>query len=305
MEHLLRGLDVVLVQTRFPENIGMAARACVNMGCGHISLVEPERWLRDKASPLATPKGQALLDGITVHSGLAEAVADSALVIGTTARRGGWRQSLLSPERCAEEVADCLRQGGRVSLVFGPEDRGLDNAAITHCHRLVCIPTDPAASSLNLAQAVLIVLYACAAAVREGDRRAATGPTGPTGTTAPNPATSPNPATGPQTETAATVATGPTSPSGPQAETASPAGNGENGEDTPGPLASAADQERLMAALREMLLRIDYLHGDNPDYFLMPWRRLFGRARLRRHEYDALMGMCRQVRRALDRAEKR
>lgn len=296
MEHLLRGLDVVLVRTRFPENIGMAARACVNMGCGHISLVEPERWLRDKASPPATPKGQALLDGITVHPGLAEAVADSALVVGTTARRGGWRQSLLSPERCAEEVADCLRQGGRVSLVFGPEDRGLDNAAITHCHRLVCIPTDPAASSLNLAQAVLIVLYACAAAVRERNRRAATGPTG---------TTAPIPATGPQTETAATVAGGPTSPSGSQAETASPAGNGDNGEDSRGRPASAAEQERLMAALREMLLRIDYLHGDNPDYFLMPWRRLFGRARLRRHEYDALMGMCRQVRRALDRAEKR
>ena len=159
MEHPLHGLDVVLVQTRFPENIGMAARACVNMGCGHISLVEPERWLRDKASPLATPKGQALLDGITVHDSLADAVADSALVIGTTARRGGWRQAMLSPERCAAEVAACLRQGGRVSLVFGPEDRGLDNAAITHCHRLVCIPTDPAASSLNLAQAVLIIGY--------------------------------------------------------------------------------------------------------------------------------------------------
>lgn len=288
MEHLLHGLDVVLVQTRFPENIGMAARACVNMGCGHISLVTPERWLRDKASPLATPKGQALLDGITVHDSLADAVGHSALVIGTTARRGGWRQALLSPERCAVEVADCLRQGGRVSLVFGPEDRGLDNAAITQCHRLVCIPTDPAASSLNLAQAVLIVLYACAAAMREGDRRAATA------------------ADGVQPVSADGERNGPC-PGGvsPGFAAAPPAGNAGNGEDAHGPLASAADQERLMSALREMLLRIDYLHGDNPDYFLMPWRRLFGRARLRRHEYDALMGMCRQVRRALERTEDR
>ena len=275
MEHLLQGLDVVLVQTRFPENIGMAARACVNMGCGHISLVEPERWLRDKASPLATPKGQALLDGITIHESLAEAVADSALVIGTTARRGGWRQAMLSPERCAAEVAACLRQGGGVSLVFGPEDRGLDNAAITQCHRLVCIPTDPAASSLNLAQAVLIVLYACAAAMREADR----------------------------SEAGTAVGGEPHGPRNvPQPEPIAPASLAGK-EDGHGPLASAADQERLMAALREMLLRIDYLHGDNPDYFLMPWRRLFGRARLRRHEYDALMGMCRQVRRALERKE--
>ena len=272
MEHLLHGLDVVLVQTRFPENIGMAARACVNMGCGHISLVEPERWLRDKASPLATPKGQALLDGITIHESLAEAVADSALVIGTTARRGGWRQAMLSPERCAAEVAACLRQGGSVSLVFSPEDRGLDNAAITQCHRLVCIPTDPAASSLNLAQAVLIVLYACAAAVRNADKQ--------------------GPAAALSDERTDSGAQDAAQPAQAASET-----------DGHGPLASAADQERLMAALREMLLRIDYLHGDNPDYFLMPWRRLFGRARLRRHEYDALMGMCRQVRRALERKE--
>lgn len=270
MKHLLHGLDVVLVQTRFPENIGMAARACVNMGCGHISLVSPERWLRDKAAPLATPKGQGILDGISLHDSLAEAVADSALVIGTTARRGGWRQAMLSPERCAAEVADCLRQGGRVSLVFGPEDRGLDNAAITHCHRLVCIPTDPEASSLNLAQAVLLLLYACASAVRATERRGQT----------------------------------PDSAAGTGEGTEPPSGDGSPEATGHGAPASAADMERLMAALRDMLLRIDYLHGDNPDYFLMPWRRLFGRARLKRHEYDAFMGMCRQVRRALERAGK-
>lgn len=268
MKHLLHGLDVVLVQTRFPENIGMAARACVNMGCGHISLVAPERWLRDKAAPLATPKGQGILDGISLHDSLAEAVADSTLVVGTTARRGGWRQAMLSPERCAQEVADCLRQGGKVSLVFGPEDRGLDNTAITQCHRLVCIPTDPEASSLNLAQAVLLLLYACASAMRAAERG----------------------------EQAADAACGQ------EGRAESPTGDAPAETAGHGAPASAADMERLMSALRDMLLRIDYLHGDNPDYFLMPWRRLFGRARLKRHEYDALMGMCRQVRRALERA---
>ena len=64
---------------------------------------------------------------------------------------------------------------------------------------------------------------------------------------------------------------------------------------------SAQEQERLVAALKETLLAVDALHGDNPDYFLMPWRRLFGRARLRRHEYDAFMGLCRQVQNALKR----
>lgn len=41
---LLDGVQIVLVKTRFPENIGMAARACANMGCPAIRLVDPERW---------------------------------------------------------------------------------------------------------------------------------------------------------------------------------------------------------------------------------------------------------------------
>ena len=163
---LLDGVQVVLVKTRFPENIGMAARACANMGCPGIRLVDPERWDREKAAPLATPKGQNLLDNVLVSPDLAKAVAASSLVLGTTARTGGWRQALLAPGQAAREVAAALVRGENVSLVFGPEDRGLNNEEITHCQRLVTIPTDAAASSLNLAQAVLLMLYECANAVR-------------------------------------------------------------------------------------------------------------------------------------------
>lgn len=244
---LLDGVQVVLVKTRFPENIGMAARACANMGCPSIRLVDPERWDREKAAPLATPKGQNLLDNVLVSPDLAKAVAASSLVLGTTARTGGWRQALLAPGQAAREVAAALVRGENVSLVFGPEDRGLNNEEITHCQRLVTIPTDAAASSLNLAQAVLLMLYECANAVRATRL--------------------------------------------PDAEKKGASGSGR--------AVNAEEQERLMAALKEMLLSLDYLHGDNPDYFLMPWRRMFSRAGLRRHEYDALMGLCRQVRHKL------
>lgn len=247
-------LEVILVQTRFPENIGMAARACVNMGSRSIRLVEPERWDREKARPLATPKGQGVLDTVQVMPDVASAVADCSLVIGTTARTGGWRRSLLSPEQAATEVAQSLERGEKVALVFGPEDRGLDNDAIQHCQRLVSIPTNPEASSLNLAQAVLLLLYECAKAVRARQHE--------------------------------------------QAGDKAPAGGGG------GRTISAADYERLLENLKDMLLRLDCLHGDNPDYFLMPWRRLLARAQVRRHEYDALMGLCRQVRNKLDSSGK-
>jgi len=154
------GVEVVLVGTRFPENVGMAVRACANMGCDALTLVAPERWHPDKARPLATPKGEPLLERIRLADTLEEALAHSQLVIGTTARAGGWRRNLLLPEEAAALLPPITEENGTVSLVFGREDRGLTNDELEHCHHLVTIPTVEA-SSLNLAQAVLLLLYAC------------------------------------------------------------------------------------------------------------------------------------------------
>ena len=243
----LEGLRVVLVNTRFPENVGMAVRACANMGCGDLVLAAPERWIPEKAAPLATPKGLPLLGRVAVVDSLEAATADCHLIVGTTARTGGWRRALESPEQAAVEIASALARGERAALVFGSEDRGLENAQIERCQRIVTIPTSGEASSLNLAQAVLLLLYECAKAAR---RLAAE-------------------------------------------QRGRPAADA-GGEASPG--ITGAESERLMASLRDALLRLDAIHGDNPDYFLMPWRRLFARARLRRHEYDAFMGLCRQIR---------
>ncbi|MDE5878668.1 MAG: RNA methyltransferase, partial [Desulfovibrio sp.] len=231
----------------------MAARACANMGCPRLCLVAPERWELEKARPLAPPKGLPVLESLRVAPSLAEAVGASGLVVGTTARLGGWRKSVLTADQAGDVVAGAVRGGVRVSLVFGSEDRGLSNEELLFCQRLATIPTAGEASSLNLAQAVLILLYECARALRSGG------------------------ASAPDSECA-----------------------GDTTRDSRGAHGiSAAEQERLMEAFKAMLLTLDVLHGDNPDYFLLPWRRLFGRAQLSRHEYDALMGLCRQVRNKL------
>lgn len=247
----LDALEVILVRTRFPENIGMAARACANMGCSHLCLVAPERWDLEKARPLATPKGQHLLENIRIVPTLADAVARSNLVMGTTARLGGWRKSIIDAENAGSLVADAIISGQRVALVFGSEDRGLGNEELLLCQRLATIPTTDEAKSLNLAQAVLILLYECARAWRIASQ-------------SPHTKIQEDPIPG------------------------------------SGKIITATENERLMADFKAMLLMLDALHGGNPDYFLLPWRRLFGRAQLRRHEYNALMGLCRQVRNKID-----
>jgi tRNA/rRNA methyltransferase len=70
--------------------------------------------------------------------------------------------------------------GGPVALLFGPEDNGLDTAALDRCHALLSLPCDPAYPSLNLAQAALLALYEL--------RRAAQGEPAPPVPRAPAPA---------------------------------------------------------------------------------------------------------------------
>ncbi len=247
---MLHGVSVILVRPRFPENIGMAARAMSNMGVTDLLLVAPERWEYDKALPLATEQGRAILDTVRVFPSLTQALAPFTLAIGTTARTGGYRQTLLLPEEAAHTARGVVRQGGTVALVFGPEDTGLENSETTECSSLVTIPTAVAHSSLNLAQAVLILLYECGRADRALPFADATGKnwTRPL-----------------HTEDSRKI--------------------------------TLAEEQHLLNSLEESLVSIGHLPVENSTWFMRPMRRFLRKHTVRRHEFDMIMGICRQMRR--------
>ena len=150
-------LRVVLVEPRNPLNIGAAARAMSNFGFFHLRVVNPyELAFREARSAIgATP----LLAQATEFKTVAEAVADCTLVVGTTAV--GRRQPQ-HPVRRLEQGARLIRKhlaGGRVTLLFGSEKRGLSNEDLSHCHWLLRIPTREEHRSMNLGQAVAVCLY--------------------------------------------------------------------------------------------------------------------------------------------------
>ena len=156
---MLDTLSVVLFRPKFSENVGSAARACANMGISRLVVVDPHHFDMERARVLATSKGGLVLDAMRVTETLDDAVARAETVYGTTARLGGWRTGIVSPERAAPEICATLAGGGEVALVFGPEDAGLSNQETMLCSRLINIPTAEEATSLNLAQAVLVVCY--------------------------------------------------------------------------------------------------------------------------------------------------
>ena len=148
---------IVLMQPNIPENIGAAARAMCNLGLRRLILVDPPRCDLTRVCKTATGPALDIVEEMEVFGRLEEALAEFHFVVGTTARRGGERAVVHTPEAVARMLLPIAREN-RVALLFGPEDRGLTNEDLRFCHVLATIPTAGFAS-FNLAQAVLLVAY--------------------------------------------------------------------------------------------------------------------------------------------------
>ena len=153
----LHRLRVVLVAPTHPGNIGAVARAMANMGVAQLTLVRP----RDFPHPTATARAagaQCILEQARRTDSLAEAVADCALVLGSSARPRSIHWPTLSPPAAMRRAAATAAQSP-VALVFGCESRGLSNRELEYCHYLVRIDVDANYPSLNLAAAAMVLLY--------------------------------------------------------------------------------------------------------------------------------------------------
>lgn len=175
---LLQNLNVVLARPRFPENIGMLIRACLNMGCANIFVVNPEIWKPEKILLTATPKGEKIFRNMQIFDTLEDALAKSNYAWGATARTGGWRRDVWKCDDACAEIARQLAGGGKVALVLGNEKSGLSNMEISQCTHLLNIHAYGELNSLNIAQAALIILYECAKMAEKLQKQGISGESG-------------------------------------------------------------------------------------------------------------------------------
>ena len=158
---------VILVRPQLGENIGMAARAMLNCGLSTLRLVAPrDGWPNPKAQRAASG-ADIVLEQTEVFDSVGEAVADLERVVATTARNRELTQRILTPRRAAAEMHGWIGQGDQVGVLFGPERTGLENDDMVHADTALSIPVNPQFSSLNIAQAVLLVAYEWTMAAEE------------------------------------------------------------------------------------------------------------------------------------------
>ena len=150
---------IVLNRTQDVENIATSLRAMMNMGLHRLRLVAPDDFNAYRIAGIAHGS-EALIERIEFFETLDEATADASIIIGTTARRRTATYLWSHPRDAAPELlardADAARP---IAIVFGREDTGLLNEELDRCDRLLVVPTSDLNSSLNLAQAVLVVAY--------------------------------------------------------------------------------------------------------------------------------------------------
>jgi len=150
-------LCVVLVAARNPLNIGAAARAMSNFGCLDLRLVNPyEVAFREAKSAV---KAQKVLENAREFPTVGEAVADCALVVGTTSIGHRVPEHPLRRLELGGKLIARKLSAARVGLLFGSEKFGLSNDDMSHCNWLMRIPTREEHGSMNLGQAVAVCLY--------------------------------------------------------------------------------------------------------------------------------------------------
>ncbi|MGB8020809.1 MAG: tRNA (cytidine(34)-2'-O)-methyltransferase [Candidatus Nanopelagicales bacterium] len=140
--------DVVLFEPRIPQNTGNAIRLCANTGC-RLHLVEPLGFVLDEPRVRRAGLDYHDMAVVTVHASLAAArvaLADRRW-LATSARTG------TAPSGTALRAGDVF--------LFGPEPTGLpvDVLADFPEHRRLRLPMAPGNRSLNLSNAVAVVVY--------------------------------------------------------------------------------------------------------------------------------------------------
>ena len=148
-------VTIILHGIEHPGNLGAVCRSMKNFGFSDLVLIHPKCKSSDQEARNRAKHAQDILKKAKLMS--PGALKEYDCVIGTTALVGtdyNIPRSPLTPERLMS-----MRLPKKTAIVFGPESSGLTNAQLRACDFVVTIPSTKEYPTLNLSQAVSIVLY--------------------------------------------------------------------------------------------------------------------------------------------------
>ena len=149
---------ILLHQVEGPVNLGSACRAMANTGFGNLRF-SGDLEKNDFEARRYALHARHILERAQKHTGFEALLAGLDVVFGFTPRSPWPDGKTLDLDAFHGHYAETLTRGKTVGLLFGNEARGLTNAQLAHCHFRVTLPAHADYISMNLAQAVLVVLW--------------------------------------------------------------------------------------------------------------------------------------------------
>ncbi len=175
-------LQIVMVNTTLPANIGSTARAMHTMGLSRLTVVDPKHPI-DETSISHAAGGSEILAAAQIVPTLEAAIADCQLVFAASSRSRHLPRPVVTPTQAAKIMLDFIdNQNGfdgqsvinqqaasgtqilndngspiNIAILFGREDRGLTNEELAYADYHIQIDANPDYPVLNVASAVQVV----------------------------------------------------------------------------------------------------------------------------------------------------
>ena len=153
-------LFVILVEPKYPGNVGAAARVMMNFGFSDLIIVSQSLSIDDDDCRKMAVHAQNVLDNALVLGNFREALKHVDYMVGTSSIESkNDKRHLRNALPLGEFSPEIYKMDGTVGIAFGREDYGLLNEELKDCDVMLKIPTSDEYPSLNLSHAVGVVLY--------------------------------------------------------------------------------------------------------------------------------------------------
>lgn len=181
IDDYLSCLQVVMVNTTLPANIGSAARAMHTMGLSRLTIVDPKLPIDESSVSHAAGGSEVLAAAITSPT-LETAISDCQLVFAASSRSRHLPRPVVTPTEAAKIMLsfidkqsalykqqntqhfsqDSLEAAStnnkpNIAILFGREDRGLTNEELSYADYHIQIDANPNYPVLNVASAVQVI----------------------------------------------------------------------------------------------------------------------------------------------------
>lgn len=151
--------SLILWEPQDPINMGAVVRACRNTRIDDIRLIRPGSW-NPQLMYISAPRSEAFIDRAVRRFDAWElAVEDTHRLFALTARGRREKNLRFRIDQLVEHIVELTDATQRIGFVFGREDAGLPNHIIDRCDGYITLESAEDYASLNLAQAVLLVVW--------------------------------------------------------------------------------------------------------------------------------------------------